>query len=964
MKKNKLILSFCLLFAPLWLTGQFYTVGTAPARVRWRQIEAGPFKVIYPREIDSLAQRYAWLFEKATPHVMAPLQAKTPSLPIVLHPYTLFSNGMVVWAPKRMELYTTPPAASYAQNWEKQLVLHETRHVGQMSKLSQNFFKAAEYFMGQQSQGIAVGGYTPTWILEGDAVLSETEYSFSGRGREAAFLMPYKAYFLDSISFSWDSWRYGSYKYHIPDRYQFGYFLLSTTRYHNRAEVLSGMFDLITKRPYIPFISRIAFNKATGYSHEQTWALGAEIMGSVWSRDLQNNGKPTPFKILTDPTLPPRGKPVSDYADYESVIPFAPDSVYALYRSFNRASSLVRIDSSGKKEFLRYMGYVSGDLAQGGGKLYWTEVVPGLRWEQESFSLLRSFDPKTNIMSTLTPRSRYRHPSVSPLGQTIAVVHAAVTGESALHLLDAENGAFIGAYSAPDQGQIQSSTWASDSLLYAIVLSDSGLGIYTLHIETGLWNPVVPPQYRGISRLHYANGLLYFSSDLNGTDNIYALDPHTVPAQLFSLTHARDGAFSPWLRSDTLYYSNYSYAGLRPVSAPLDSMRWKRAHFERPYTFPLAEELSRQVGFRIDTVEVPAHPSYPSKPYSKAANLFRIHSWAPIYYDVDRVAAMSMDKWYDVASPGVLLLSQNTLSTAIGQLGYSYRNGFHTGHLKFTYQGWYPVIELSAHLNERKAMEYKRERGEDNRWYSANSVLDKPYYRMSADIYIPFNLQGGGWVRGLLPRAYLSMRNDRYYSIEKSSFNHYATLQAGVQYYQYRPMAMRSIFPRWGFGLSAYSISAPSMGDVFGTGMFAQAFGYFPGLFANQGLRLRAIWQQQWIEGKLYYLPGLAVWPRGYPSRASQKHTGFTADYAVPVWLGDLSLGRILYLKRLQLIPFADWAKIQHSEKTEAFYSVGADVLFDVHAFRIGSPISAGFRSAFRADGVAVFEMLFSVKVQ
>ena len=965
MKKNRLIVSCCLLCSPLLLTGQFYNAGSDPAGSRWRQIEAGAFKIIYPQEIDSLAQRYAWLFEKATPYVMDPLKANTPSLPVVLHPYTLFSNGMVVWAPKRMELYTSPPAFTYAQKWEKQLVLHETRHVGQMSKLSQNVFKMAEYLVGQQAEGIAAGGYLPTWILEGDAVLSETEHSFSGRGREAAFMMPYKAYLSEGISFSLDKWRFGSYKNSVPNRYQFGYFMLSALRFHRQSDFLSGVFEEIARRPYIPFISRIAFGRHTGYSHDQAWGAGSEIMGAIWNRDLLKGGRLTSFETLTDPVLPPRtGKQLSKYANYESVIPYAQDSVYALYSSLDRALSLVRIDSTGNRTFLRYMGYLSGDLTQGGGTLYWTEIVPGLRWEQESFSLLRAYNPQTNVLTTLSRKSRYLHPSVSPSGQIIGVAYASVTGASALHLLDSARGVLIQMYAAPDQGQIQSSTWATDSLLYAAVLTDSGLGIYALDIESGRWSRVVPPQYRSITRLHYADGLLYFSSDLNGTDNIYALDPHAVPVRLFGLTHARNGAFGPQLKKDTLYYAEYTYAGLRAVFAPVDSLKWKIASFEQPYVFPLAEQLSRQASFRLDTVKVPDYPFCSSKPYSKAANLFRIHSWAPVYYDVDDVAALSLDRWYDVAAPGVLVLSQNTLSTAISQFGYSYRNGFHAGHLKFTYQGWYPVIELSAHLNERKANRVSMEKREDNRWHSVRDTLDNPNFSMSANVYIPFSFQGGGWIRGFIPRVHLIYRNDRYYSLEKSSFTPYATLQSGIQYYQYRPMALRNIYPRWGFGLSAYWVTALGMGDVFGTEFFAQVYAYLPGLFVNQGLRLKAVWQRQWTDGKLYYLSNLASWPRGYSNQPSEKYTGISADYAIPIWLGDWSLGRILYLKRLQLIPFADWAKNQKGKVTERVYSAGADVLVDFHAFRIGSPICAGFRSAFRADGSPVFEMLFSVKVQ
>jgi hypothetical protein len=952
---------------------QFYWDGADPARAHWRQLRAGPYTVIYPQEVDSLAKRYAFLFEQATSSVLAPLRANTPSIPVVLHPYSMYSNGMVVWTPKRMELYTTPPAHSYAQNWEKQLVLHETRHVGQMSKLSQNFFRIAEYLVGQQSQGVAVGGYTPKWMLEGDAVLSETELSFSGRGREAAFLMPYKAYLLDSISFSWDVWRFGSYKHFTPNHYQFGYLLLSTVRTRTSEDVLSGVYDAITKRPYIPFISQIAFSKEAGSSHLESWASATEEMCAIWNRQSDQNVPLTTYHTLIDsvplPSTNPYNKtnwkkPAAQYANYESIVSISSDLVYAFYQNFDLAPSLVRIDLDGKKSIERFVGHTNNDLTSGGGKLYWTEIVPDIRWEKQSFSLLRSYDPNTKELTSLSKKSRYLHPSLSPSAQKIAVVNESVSGRSSLHILSAEDGSNISQISAPDGGHLRSSAWASDTLLYATVLTDTGLGIYSLHIEKGIWHNVIPPQHCSISRLHYSNGLLLFSSDINGTDNIYALYLESELPQLFALTQAKYGAFSPYMFHNTLYYTNYTYAGLRPVEAPIDNLLWKRASFKEPYEPPIATILSQQSAYKIDTVQVPAYSSYPSKPYHKALNIFRFHSWAPIYYDVDNLSALSLESWYDVASLGAVLLSQNTLGTAATQLGYSYRNGFHSGHLKYIWQGWYPIIEITGHLNDRYAGQYQIEKNQEGNNVSKLFTLDKPSFRASASIYVPFNLRSRGWVRGLIPRLYLSFRNDQYLSPQKQIFQNYLSFQTGVQYYQYRHLAQNNIFPRIGFGLSIQSAAAPWNHQTFGKELYGMAYAYLPGVVINQGLRLKIALQRQWIESGQYFLSSLASWPRGYDNRGSEKYAGFNVDYAIPVWLGDISVGSILYLKRLQILPFFDWANTHTGKDTKSLYSVGADLLFDFHFLRIGSPISAGVRSLLRDDQKAVVQALFSVNIQ
>ena len=81
-----------------------------------------------------------------------------------------------------------------------------------------------------------------------------------------------------------------------------------------------------------------------------------------------------------------------------------------------------------------------------------------------------------------------------------------------------------------------------------------------------------------------------------------------------------------------------------------------------------------------------------------------------------------------------------------------------------------------------------------------------------------------------------------------------------------------------------------------------------------------------------------------------------TADYAVPIYLGDVSVGPIAYLKQLQLIPFVDYAKVDFfrmGETKGSFHyqwedrwSFGADVMLKGHFLRIGFPMYIGIRYA------------------
>lgn len=88
--------------------------------------------------------------------------------------------------------------------------------------------------------------------------------------------------------------------------------------------------------------------------------------------------------------------------------------------------------------------------------------------------------------------------------------------------------------------------------------------------------------------------------------------------------------------------------------------------------------------------------------------------------------------------------------------------------------------------------------------------------------------------------------------------------------------------------------------------------------------------------------------PRGYNGyNFADTYVNFTADYAIPIYLGDFRLGPVLYVKRLQLIPFADYAMdFDAGKKNAEYFSYGADAMLDFNILRLSFPISAGVRYA------------------
>src|SRR5690606_30524490 len=98
-----------------------------------------------------------------------------------------------------------------------------------------------------------------------------------------------------------------------------------------------------------------------------------------------------------------------------------------------------------------------------------------------------------------------------------------------------------------------------------------------------------------------------------------------------------------------------------------------------------ADNLANQEPGVID-FSIPDTSLYQSKKYSKVAHLLNFHSWAPAVVDADT---------YEI-TPGVGIMSQNKLGTAILNLGYEWNTTEKPGSFygKYTYKGWYPVFDF------------------------------------------------------------------------------------------------------------------------------------------------------------------------------------------------------------------------------------------------------------------------------
>ncbi len=941
--KPKRVLILFLLTSFLCLSklhGQYVSYGADPWGQRWQQITTPHFKLIYPKTIDSLAQRYAWLLDTSYTIGSRSIGHKPIQIPVILHPDNVFSNGVVVWAPRRMEIYTTPPTQSYAQDWSKQLALHEFRHVAQIDKMNTGVMRVAYYLFGEQASALWLLP-VPKWFLEGDAVATETALSSSGRGRSSEFHMAYRAYLMSGVEWSYDRWVNGSYKYNVPNVYNFGYQNVAYARYKYGVDIWDKVLSQSAHGYFnIPAFSN-AFKKYTGINTKQLQKEAFDYLKQQWIEEekVLEVDKNTSY-------LPSRN---GDYVSLRSPIAIDEQTMVVVEVSNDKPSRLLFGD---KKITFNYNGF-NGDIAQYRGKLYWSESVSDPRWQQRSYANIKSLDTKSGVIKKHTRKGRYFTVAFNDSLDYYATSGISREGTNTIHILDAANDKEIKQFNVPAGNQVSDLQWLNtDGTLAVLVLNNKGMGIYSFNLNNEEWNVLLPESYTNISGIAIYNDYILFESEYSGINNIYALNPTTK--KIYKVTSSRLGAFDAATFGDTLYFSDYQKNGHRLAQKELNKTEWEEVNWSHPYRFSLAETLSIQENFNIDTVAIPTDIQHESKPYRKPLHLIHVHSWMPFYTELDSELNFDPDELIQSIKPGFTLLSQNLLSTAVTRLGYSYENGYNAGHASFTYSGWYPVIDITANYGggkQRLITEGQLSKGTEN------------LYDVGAAIYVPLVFNGTRSLSGFIPQVNIKHTNDSYYVPSEDDYQSATRLDLFLQHYTYSRSATRDINPRWGYRILLARRSMPFDTENFGTMYGARLTVYTPGLFANHSLKLSGSLQRQDV--KRYYMSNLMSFPRGYDSFPSKELQFFSADYAFPIAYPDFNIGSLLYFKRFRLNLFTDVGQNSYYRQngivTTNLFSYGIDIIADYHVARKEYPFMTGLRLVKPRNNGLSAELLFNV---
>ena len=959
--RKSLATLLALALAALPASAQFFLTGNDPGRLRWNSIETPYYQIVFPEGSDSLARVYARQLEQFRVPLgrsigELPAQGQRKKLPVILHTHYPYSNGMMGWAPRRMDLFTMPePYGSDPVPWSIQLASHEPRHLAQLQLGGKGFMKAFPYIFGEAWHPVGWYLYSNSSLGEGDAMAAETGLASGTRGRTADFLNYFRVALDQGEYRSWERWYFGSYKHYTPDLYKISYMSIVGARYlldepYFSRDVLNR--SLRRAWPFSPYNVKDRIKKQLGHKKfKDSYREVMDVFGNQWKADTELRG---PFLQLETIT-PAQAFPTS----YRGSV-WADGTLYTIRSGYVHADELLAI-RGGKihrlRSFASNTSPLSYDPVQ--KRLYWSEVRRDPRWTLAGSSVICYYDIRRGKNHTLTRGTRWYNPQPSADGTRLAVVEYHTDGSQMVLEIDSENGRVLSEYRVPSGLQATEVTWL-DGQLYAVGVERKGYGLYRIDPEG--FKTILEPTVQKVVSLRSVQGALEWTSDRSGVNELYRFDPSEGSLQ--QLTSTRYGASDFCHADGVLYCSSQTLDGKLVFRVKESTLEPRSVNYADVYDYPIETRITEQelsLGSAPDLdAEVPV--SAPKR-YGKLSHT-RLHSWMPFYIDYNTILGDSMDFSYQSLSLGLSGFFQNTLSTFSGRVGYGihpdmdnkkvWRNAL---HVRALYTGLLPVFEFSLDFGDRCAWQYfveNRQAGVLKMSSVGSAVRKEPLLTSSLKMYIPLQFQRGGVLYGFTPQLRYTISNHlfarepvQYFAatspVETNTV--YSVLRPGapdsvimqrlsgsVRGYWMLPRPQSAVYPRWGIGLEAGMSLRPGLTGQFAPNVYGYAYGYVPGFWRSQGWRFTGMVQKQLKEEGTLRYGELAVntLPRGFDGTVQARAGRLfplqwkaTADYAIPLYFGDLAVPGFFYIRNFQLTPHGD---ITGLGGQNYLWSAGADL--------------------------------------
>jgi hypothetical protein len=592
---------------PRWLHRLAATVAAAaitalaPSEARagdpdldWWTINTKHFHIHYARGLEPVADRIAALAETIHERVSVTLgYAPTSTTEIVLTDDTDNANGSATALPlNTIRLYVTAPddlspLGDY-DDWYLELLTHEYTHILHTDNIT-GVPRIVNAVLGKT---YSPNQAQPRWILEGLAVLSESQHSSAGRIRSSLFDMYLRADVLggniagiDQFSSSAIRWPQGNLWYLYGSR-----FLRWITDIYGPNTMRAVAADY--GATLVPWGINRAIRRVTGKTYVELYEgfkdhlrrRYADQMREVEARGLREGTAITHHgRTVSYPRFVPSIARGAAANGGEELIYFRDDidARAGLYRI-----PLAAPKSGERREDLvaRTYGDSSAAFTPEGDLVFASVAIfRNLYGRGDLFRIPRgesSTSGEERFRKQLTVGQRAREVDVSPDGKHVVFV-VNTKGTTYLDIADVSadgtlanrrdlvpSARFEQAYTprfSPDGKHVAYSVWTAGGYR----------DVRLVDVSTGVFQQITHDRALDLNPTFSPDGkTLYFASDRTGIYNIHAYD--LAAKTLEQVTNVRIGAVQPAVSADgkTLVYVGYTTLGFDLFSMPIEKSRF------------------------------------------------------------------------------------------------------------------------------------------------------------------------------------------------------------------------------------------------------------------------------------------------------------------------------------------------------------------------------------------------------
>ena len=930
--RSVLFLVFLILIDGHKVIGQGSELETLGPDVRWRQIKTENFNILYPEDFEKEAQRTANILETIHEPGSQSLGKKPRRFSVLLQSKSAFSNGFVTIAPRRSEFFTTAPQNyNFIGNadWLQFLATHEFRHMVQFNKAYTGIGKPLYWLFGEYGLGISAALGAPNWFWEGDAVGLETAFTASGRGRIPNFTRVYRANLLEKGAFNYYKQHHQSFKEFVPNHYLTGYIMTTHFKRKYGVDIWDKIVERSFKFPFIPFSFSNAIKAETGRNLLQSYSDVSAELDSLYAMQVKDIAPVKEEWVVN--TLSRKV-----FTNYKYPTEISDGRIVALRAGLGDISEFVAIDQHGKEEVLFTPGIVNdqGYLSIKKDKIVWLEYEFDPRWFKQSYSVIKTYDIENGEYQRLTKKSKYTAVGLSNDGTRLVTVQNDDQNRYTLHILDSNDGSVIKQLSNPDNSFYSMPVFSSDDKrILALKVANGEKFLVEIDLDSGKEKIYFQSKDENFGHPVDHGNYIFYNTPYNGIDNIHAFDKSS--GLIFQITSSRFGAYYPSISHDGKYiiYNDHQQLGMDVIKKPLNKVHWRPLEqvkdLDIQYAKPMVDaEGHSDIFVKMDTT------TFVSRKYNKWKGIINPYAWGLSTLLVNNTVIIGLN-------------SQDVLSTTAISGGLLY-SGNERNWLRFgsiSYQGLYPIIDLSAVSGTRSTDELIDDQIQPFDWHETS---------MSVGLRVPFLLTNSKYLRKLnfqvrARRIHVSNYDNPVENLAQPGNGNTNSLEYRIEYTRGLKVSKRDLYSKFGQTLQINYKHTPIGGNYFSKLASIQSNLFFPGFVKHHSLRVRGTYQYE--DKQNYRFSSPVTFTRGFGYISFDHYVNWSLNYAAPIWHPDIHLGPFVNIQRIYANVFYDRGKgIRSGNDNLTLQSYGMEISSNFNLMRFNVLFDMGIRYSILPD--------------